>query len=370
MIDYPLNQEDYRTLAGAVATFSGITQIDTFFYTLDDQLLKDNNVYSGSNEIQSNFQADSLGNNAIFPVTIEQRLWGFIICDARNVSQQRIYLSRNYLENIFNQLLEPKLNVNVSVWDAINDEQLSRIRFFDTFLRSSTAQNQKILTQPVKTDNNSYHPNEEQDNQDDLDGVKQSINAAIDYIEKNIHHTISLSHVAQEVFLSSSYLSRIFKTHLNVNFIDYVNFRKISIASEKLALSKLPINYVANQLGFQQTSYFTKIFKQKTGLTPSEYRQQNTSIQKVISIHRDITWNDNDTVFDISKKFFQHNDISYYSQPVNGYPYFNSIGNLTDSSGTKGWIYTVDCKQPTVPSSAVSIKGKSVVQWIYTSYSN
>ncbi|WP_054762193.1 hypothetical protein [Secundilactobacillus collinoides] len=130
MIDYPLNQEDYRTLAGAVATFSGITQIDTFFYTLDDQLLKDNNVYSGSNEIQSIFQADSLGNNAIFPVTIEQRLWGFIICDARNVSQQRIYLSRNYLENIFNQLLEPKLNVNVSVWDAINDEQLSRIRFF------------------------------------------------------------------------------------------------------------------------------------------------------------------------------------------------------------------------------------------------
>ncbi|WP_369404388.1 helix-turn-helix domain-containing protein [Secundilactobacillus collinoides] len=72
-----------------------------------------------------------------------------------------------------------------------------------------------------------------------------------------------MSHVAQEVFLSSSYLSRIFKTHLNVNFIDYVNFRKISIASEKLALSKLPINYVANQLGFQQTSYFTKIFKQK-----------------------------------------------------------------------------------------------------------
>ncbi|ANZ61184.1 hypothetical protein AYR62_10245 [Secundilactobacillus paracollinoides] len=373
MIDYPLKTEDYRTLAGAVATFAGITQIDTVFYTLDEQLLKDNAVYSGLDEVQKNINFDALKVYAIFPVTIEHRLWGFIICNSVNVSQQRIYLSRSYLENIFNQLLEPDFNITVSVWDALDTEQLSKIRYFDTFLRASTAEGNQITTQPVKTDRNKYHNVETESQptvQSEDDGVTQSIDAAIQYIEKNIRHTISLSTVAQEVFLSPSYLSRIFKKILDVNFIDYVNYRKIAVASEKLALSKLPINYIANQIGFQQTSYFTKIFKQRTGLTPSEYRHQNTSIQKIFTIHRDITWQESDTVFDVSKRYFQKNDIAYFSQPVNGYPYFNNISNLADSTGSRGWIYTVDCKQPTVPSSAVSIKGKSVVQWIYTAFAN
>ncbi|WP_203650848.1 helix-turn-helix domain-containing protein [Secundilactobacillus yichangensis] len=368
MIDYPLKKEDYRTLAGAVATFSGITQIDTVFYSLDEQLLKDNTVFSGLSEVQQNINFDSFKVYAIFPVTIEHRLWGFIICNSVNVSQQRIYLSRSYLENIFNQLLEPEFNITVTVWDALDSEQLSQIRYFNTFLQTSKTEGNQITTQPVKTDRNKYH-NTENNLQDD-DGVNQSIDAAIQYIEKNIRHTISLSTVAHEVFLSPSYLSRIFKKHLDVNFIDYINYRKIAIASEKLALSKLPINYIANQTGFQQTSYFTKIFKQRTGLTPSEYRHQNTSIQKIFTIPRTISWRDSDTIFDVSKRYFQENDIPYFSQPVNGYPYFNSINNLADSTGSRGWIYTVDCKQPTVPSSAVSTKGKSVVQWIYTAFAN
>ncbi|WP_063285673.1 helix-turn-helix domain-containing protein [Secundilactobacillus collinoides] len=253
MIDYPLKTEDYRTLAGAVATFSGITQIDTVFYTLDEQLLKDNAVFSGLDEVQQNINFDALKVYAIFPVTIEHRLWGFIICNSVNVSQQRIYLSRSYLENIFNQLLEPEFNITVSVWDALNTEQLSKIRYFDTFLRASTAEGNQITTQPVKTDRNKYHTTDAEmpaTAQAEDDGVSQSIDAAIQYIEKNIRHTISLSTVAQEVFLSPSYLSRIFKKILDVNFIDYVNYRKIAVASEKLALSKLPINYIANQIGF------------------------------------------------------------------------------------------------------------------------
>lgn len=265
-------------------------------------------MYSGLDEVQKNINFDALKVYAIFPVTIEHRLWGFIICNSVNVSQQRIYLSRSYLENIFNQLLEPDFNITVSVWDALDTEQLSKIRYFDTFLRASTAEGNQITTQPVKTDRNKYHNVETESQptvQSEDDGVTQSIDAAIQYIEKNIRHTISLSTVAQEVFLSPSYLSRIFKKILDVNFIDYVNYRKIAVASEKLALSKLPINYIANQIGFQQTSYFTKIFKQRTGLTPSEYRHQNTSIQKIFTIHRDITWQESDTVFDVSKRYFQ-----------------------------------------------------------------
>ncbi|KIO94342.1 hypothetical protein N624_0456 [Levilactobacillus brevis] len=64
-----------------------------------------------------------------------------------------------------------------------------------------------------------------------------------------------------------------------------MNNQKIALAQEKLSLTLTPINQISNQIGFTQTSYFTKIFKKKTGITPSEFRQRNHTIQKSIPFH-------------------------------------------------------------------------------------
>ncbi|MGV7716425.1 AraC family transcriptional regulator, partial [Mycobacterium kansasii] len=71
----------------------------------------------------------------------------------------------------------------------------------------------------------------------DNDEAFRSISLAIDYIQKNIQRPISLNEVAQRAYLSPSYLSRLFKKYLHVNFIEYVNNQKIALAQEKLSLT-------------------------------------------------------------------------------------------------------------------------------------
>ncbi|WP_056949328.1 helix-turn-helix domain-containing protein [Lentilactobacillus kisonensis] len=369
MITYSLEQKGYQTLAEAINTFSGITQIDTAFYTLDGQLLKNGSIFQKPEEVQHSLSGYSDEIFSIFPVTMNYKLWGLVICNSVNVSQQRISLSRNYLENIIGQIFESDSDVKIVVWDALGSEGLSAIRNFDTYLRNETSK--KISSAPIESMPaiDGHERSHSTSLNDDTSGnIYHSLQACLNYIKNNIDQTISLDEVAQHVFLSPSYLSRIFKKTMHVNFIDYINNQKIAIAGEQLCLTESPVSHIAKQIGFAQTSYFTKIFKQHTGLTPSEFRQRNASIQKIVTIHRDLTWNDSDSVYDISKQYFQDHDISYYSQPVNGFPYINSIAGLADSSGQRGWIFTVDCKQPNASSMLVPIKGKSVIQWIYTEY--
>ncbi len=57
-------------------------------------------------------------------------------------------------------------------------------------------------------------------------GEHKEIKQAIRYIKKNIHRSITLEEVANHVYLSPFYLSKLFKNELNINFINYVNEQK------------------------------------------------------------------------------------------------------------------------------------------------
>ena len=51
---------------------------------------------------------------------------------------------------------------------------------------------------------------------------------------------------------------------------------------------------------------------------------------------------------------------------VNGYPYIYAIADLDDLQKNAGWIYLVDCEQPSTPASKISIHDKLMIQWLYT----
>jgi hypothetical protein len=155
-----------------------------------------------------------------------------------------------------------------------------------------------------------------------------------------------------------------------VSFVEYVNNQKIALAQEQLALTFIPINQISAQLGFAQTSYFTKIFKRKTHLTPSEFRQRNHAIQKVYTIPRDLDWQSSDSVYDVTRNYFKRRDIIYRSDTDDGTTYVTQIGDLTDSAGTRGWVFTVDGQQLLQSVDEVSVQNKSVIQWVYMNYAH
>lgn len=101
------------------------------------------------------------------------------------------------------------------------------------------------------------------------------IERIVKYIEQNYAKPLTLETLANEFYLSSGYLCRLFKQKIGINFIDYLNMIRLSKAKHLLQTSNLKIYEVGNLCGFSDMNYFTKVFKKATGVTPSYFRNNS-----------------------------------------------------------------------------------------------
>lgn len=104
--------------------------------------------------------------------------------------------------------------------------------------------------------------------------INEGILNALNYIEGNITNHISQDEAAKHANMSKGYFSRCFKEIVGKLFIEYVQEAKIKKAKELLQRSNRPVYLIAEQLGFQDEKYFSRLFKVFTGLLPSEFRKQ------------------------------------------------------------------------------------------------
>jgi len=102
---------------------------------------------------------------------------------------------------------------------------------------------------------------------------KDVIYKAVAYLRENYMHPITLADAAREVHLSPSYFSRVFKEEMGRNFRAYLNGLRVENSRNLLASEDVPLAEVAGLVGFQDQSYFTKVFKRLTGVAPGEYRR-------------------------------------------------------------------------------------------------
>ncbi|MBU9723701.1 MULTISPECIES: response regulator [Bacillaceae] len=109
------------------------------------------------------------------------------------------------------------------------------------------------------------------------DDMKGQLARAKDYINNHFHlKSISLEMVAEEVGLSSYYLSKLFKDRYGKTFIDYLTEVRINKAKGFLLDPKKPLKEIAINIGYKDPNYFSRVFKKETGLNPSEYREKHS----------------------------------------------------------------------------------------------
>lgn len=100
--------------------------------------------------------------------------------------------------------------------------------------------------------------------------------AALDYIRQNFTcNDLSLDAVAEHCQVSSAYLSRLFKRRMGIGYIDYVTDLRMTEARSLLQATTLPVAEIALRVGYLNVSSFRKKFKLATGMSLSEYRQDN-----------------------------------------------------------------------------------------------
>ena len=96
----------------------------------------------------------------------------------------------------------------------------------------------------------------------------------LQYIGRNFQDSVSLTELADQMYMSKSTLSRFFKKETGVYFADYVNEIRLQYAAEDLIYSGKNITRIASDCGFSNPSAFNKIFREHFGKSPTEYRAE------------------------------------------------------------------------------------------------
>ena len=105
--------------------------------------------------------------------------------------------------------------------------------------------------------------------------IKQNheiIKKPILYISEHFNGSLTLEDVASHVHLHPSYFSTLFKTCTGSAFKEYLNMVRIEESKRLLANTDFSIIDIAMAVGFEDQSYFSKVFKKYTGLTPKQFR--------------------------------------------------------------------------------------------------
>ena len=92
-------------------------------------------------------------------------------------------------------------------------------------------------------------------------------------IDKNYSENIKVSDFSEKYFFSGEYLSRLFKLRYDSNIYEYLLMVRMERAKELLREKELKIQDISLRVGYSDTNYFSKAFRNYTGLTPSEFRK-------------------------------------------------------------------------------------------------
>ena len=101
----------------------------------------------------------------------------------------------------------------------------------------------------------------------------QKMNAVTDYMMRNIHKTLTVREICQDLGLSVSSLTRLVQQTCNQSPLAYFTDLKIAQAEWLISHSSMNMTQIAQQLGFSSVHYFSRVFKQKIGQTPTEYKK-------------------------------------------------------------------------------------------------
>lgn len=175
------------------------------------------------------------------------------------------------VQDVKGRVLELLINLSHAAVDGgMSEENISSLnsRFYDELYRKETTEEICYWTKKVV---NIY--SEEVRKAQNKDNF-QAAYAAAEYIRSHFKEKISVHNIGDKVHLSDSYLSHIFSETFGRTITEYLTSVRIDYAKTLLAKPGLSISDVALDSGFEDVSYFSRVFKKSEGITPRDYKKR------------------------------------------------------------------------------------------------
>jgi len=96
---------------------------------------------------------------------------------------------------------------------------------------------------------------------------------AVNFIHSNLSKDLSITLITQQINVSKSVLYKKFSDRFHCTVGEYINKKRVEKSRELLITTALSMEEISHQCGFSSASYFTKIFKQHTGITPLKFKK-------------------------------------------------------------------------------------------------
>lgn len=99
-----------------------------------------------------------------------------------------------------------------------------------------------------------------------------------DYLEKNVEKRLRFEDVQKQFNASASVIKRLFAAHMSCGIMEYFTRLKVDAAKQLIRENDLNFTEIASHLGFNNSQYFTTVFRRISGMTPSEYANSVSSM--------------------------------------------------------------------------------------------
>ena len=193
----------------------------------------------------------------------DTKLWSLSWIHFSGVTMKNIY--QKYQERGGRPVFHPE---NVAVFTELH-KSLFTLASSDDYIRDMRI-NSGLNELLVLLMNESWHP------ADRSDAIlkKQNLEPIRDYLETHYTEKVSLDALADQFFISKFYLTRVFKEQYGVSINTYVLNLRITKAKQMLRFTDKKLEDIGYQCGLGAPHYFSRIFKQVEGITPSEFREK------------------------------------------------------------------------------------------------
>jgi len=102
--------------------------------------------------------------------------------------------------------------------------------------------------------------------------TEEMFQSVLAYIDNHYSEAITVQQLANRIHVHPNYFIRLFKKHLGVTPIQYINRKRIDETKWLLTSSELPLHEIGNKVGIPDVSYLSRLFKSATGFSPTAYK--------------------------------------------------------------------------------------------------
>ena len=121
-----------------------------------------------------------------------------------------------------------------------------------------------------------------------ISGYTKHVRLATEYIERNYAQEITLESLAKLTGTSKFHLSTLIKKETGLSVVDIINKARVEESKKMLVEPTISLSDISAKVGFKSSNYFSKIFKQHTGMTPTEYSKTTVQLSNEDAKSKDI----------------------------------------------------------------------------------